>query len=603
MLEDKILNKAQKILGLDAEEAGVKQGTGQNTTFNSLGFPGVNDKPDGWYLPKSRYSVALILETKSDREDVRSPKWIEELKKNMSITSSKYARVVGILYNGSDVLVFKLQKRVFEEVKSAPALQDKRYYLSLFKDDNIDKQQIYTLTKRINEALHAMIKMKNLYHRMIVTACALVAKRYGASLHPDQSFTSTMVEIRSVLNDYPGDQDSQKSKLSELLKIYDLIHPDNPTDKRGNEIFVESVTEISECINSNQWNGEDVMGIFFNEFNRYKDKSEQGQVFTPDHITSLMYRLIRVGKDDRVLDATCGSGAFLMKAMCNMIREAGGNDTAEAKRIKSEQLYGIEIDSEIFALACANMLIHKDGRTNLERKDTTSADASEWIKSKNISKVLMNPPYETKNQCMKIVENVLDSVPVGTQCAFILPDKKLEKDYRDSKYGNKVLRKHTLTTIVKLPENLFFKVGVKTSIFIFETGTPQGDRDIIGYYIENDGFQTVKNQGRHDVKGLWQEHEDYWVKAIHNGLDDKYGTRQIIHPSDRLSYQLPRKPFEIYEEDLIKAVMDYEMFKRGVDVKELGNALLQKVLYSGNFPFNEEIQALATENDMDYEAD
>lgn len=55
---------------------------------------------------------------------------------------------------------------------------------------------------------------------------------------------------------------------------------------------------------------EDVMGIFFNEFNRYKKKSESGQVFTPDHITSFMYRLIEVNQNDKVLDAACGSGAF-----------------------------------------------------------------------------------------------------------------------------------------------------------------------------------------------------------------------------------------------------------------------------------------------------
>lgn len=112
------------------------------------------------------------------------------------------------------------------------------------------------------------------------------------------------------------------------------------------------------------------MGIFFNEFNRYKKKSESGQVFTPDHITSLMYRLIDVDKNDYVLDAACGSGAFLVKAMCNMIKEAGGVKTSKAKDIKSNQLYGIEFDREIYALACANMLIHKDGKTNLEHLDS-----------------------------------------------------------------------------------------------------------------------------------------------------------------------------------------------------------------------------------------
>ena len=39
-----------------------------------------------------------------------------------------------------------------------------------------------------------------------------------------------------------------------------------------------------------------------------------------------------------------------------------------------------------------------------------SDSACEWVSSKPITKVLMNPPYENKYGCMTIVENVLDSV-------------------------------------------------------------------------------------------------------------------------------------------------------------------------------------------------
>ncbi|WP_322379652.1 N-6 DNA methylase [Clostridium perfringens] len=68
-----------------------------------------------------------------------------------------------------------------------------------------------------------------------------------------------------------------------------------------------------------------------------------------------------------MIDATCGSGAFLVKAMSNMIQEVGGLNAKEAEDIKQNKLFGIEFDREIFALACANMLIHKDGKTNLEQ--------------------------------------------------------------------------------------------------------------------------------------------------------------------------------------------------------------------------------------------
>ena len=291
---------------------------------------------------------------------------------------------------------------------------------------------------------------------MIFTACALVAKRYGAILDKNMSFQVMTASILDTLSLHLKEDQRINAKLELLTEVYSEIKMNNPDNPKAISDFIGWVSAISECVNSDYWNGEDVMGIFFNEFNRYKKKSESGQVFTPDHITSFIYRLIEVNKDDRVLDAACGSGAFLVKAMCNMIKEAGGVHAQEAIQIKREQLFGIEWDREIYALACANMLIHKDGKTNLEHADSRTNEASEWIKSKGITKVLMNPPFETKYGCLKIVKNVLDSVPQGTKCAFILPDKKLEKNMVDKKYGNKLLKSHTLTTIVKFPENLFW---------------------------------------------------------------------------------------------------------------------------------------------------
>lgn len=267
-----------------------------------------------------------------------------------------------------------------------------------------------------------------------------------------------------------------------------------------------------------------------------------------------------------------------------MIREAGGSNTSKAKQIKSEQLFGIEMYRKVYALACANMMIHKDGKTNLVQMDATSAEATEWIRKQKITKTLMNPPYERKYGCATIVSNVLDSVPAGTKCAFILPDKKMEKESK----LKALLERHTLTTIIKLPENLFFGLGVTTSIFIFETGKPQNGRNIKGYYVADDGLETVKNKGRQDVHDKWPALEDYWVKAIQDDNDDRYNTRQLINPAEHLSYQMPEKPFELYEEDFIKTVMDYEMYKRGINAKEFGDELLQKVLYGSTVTGTEE---------------
>lgn len=297
--EDEVRDSAKLILGFDKNEPKVKQGTGQITTFNQLGFKGVNDKPDGWYLPEDKGIPAIILETKSEQEDISLQKWVKELIKNCNIALTKHKHVVGILYNGNSVRVFLDN---IEAESTAPTLQDKAYYLTLFTKNKIDKQLIYTLTKRINDCLHFDFGIINLYHRMIFTACALVGKRYGALLVKGMDFTLMKNSILSTLSKSLEESRKQNLKLDLLIEVYSEIKMNNTTNQDAIDNFIEWISEISDCVNSDFWNGEDVMGIFFNEFNRYKKKSDSGQVFTPDHITSFMYRLIEVNKDDRVLE-------------------------------------------------------------------------------------------------------------------------------------------------------------------------------------------------------------------------------------------------------------------------------------------------------------
>lgn len=571
--EDEVRDYAGKVLELESSlSKDATSGVGQITTLKSLGFhcEGASLKPDGWYLPHDRGSVAIVLETKArDSVPIDSPKLKAQVEKYCDVVRTRYDLVVGIVYDG---------ERTRAYVNSQPLdvpdeLQSKDYYIDKLMERPIDKERIYALTMRINNSLHSDFGIKNLYHRMIFTACALVARRYDAQLVRGMDYADFHGGILNALNKAIRSDRQQNTKLELLSEVYSEIKmnvstdEDDPRDvKRLKNLigdFIDWITEISGLINSSAWDGEDVMAIFFNEFNRYKKKSESGQVFTPDHITGFMYRLLDVNKDDRVLDACAGSGSFLVKSMSNMIREAGGVKTRKAKKIKQEQLYGIEFDREIFALACANMLIHKDGKTNLAHMDARTDSAGDWMKATGATKVLMNPPYENKFGCMKIVENVLNSVDRGVLCGFILPDKKLEKTSK--KQMDRILRNHRLLKVVKLPENLFFGVGVTTSIFIFEAGVPQDGKKFYAVNIEEDGLVTVKNKGRHDVYKKWPELEDYWVDAIERHDESRFNTSQWHSTGECLSWQAPEKPFEITEEDFARVAMDYLMFQRGVD--------------------------------------
>lgn len=579
LTEDQVRDRARRILSLEDTET-AQSGVGQLTSFKKLGFvdEGANNRPDGWYLPHLTIFPAIILEVKNEETELKTPQ-IEELLKNCRIAHAKYKDVIGILYNGIDIRVYKNE----ELVEGQTDLLNKEHYLGLFEKNTIDKQKIYSLTKKINDSLHFRFGIKNLNHRMIFTACALVAKRYGATLVKGMDYPTFHTAIHSTLSKSLEEAKKQNVKLDILLEVYATIRMNINNNQEDINNFITWITEISDNINSDFWQGEDVMAIFFNEFNRYKGKSEQGQVFTPDHITSLMYRITETNKDDIVLDAACGSGAFLVKAMCNMIKEAGGNRTDKAKAIKQTQLYGIEFDREIYALACANMLIHKDGKSNLEQLDSRTAEAGKWIKSQNITKVLMNPPFEKKYGCLDIVINVLDNVKKKSVCAFIMPDKKLEKDSKSK--VKKLLKNHTLLKIIKLPEKVFSE-GVTTSIFLFIAGEAHNNKEIFTCYIEDDGLETVKNQGRQDVKDRWQEIEDKWVEIIkkQSGSD----TIQWIEPSEHLSYQMPKPAFEICEEDFAKTVLDYLLFEQQIDPKQFADSITKKVLYSSTISKIEE---------------
>ena len=115
---------------------------------------------------------------------------------------------------------------------------------------------------------------------MIFTACALVAKRYNALMVKGMDYAEFHNAILNCLNRELMRDKKQNQKLSLLAEVFSEIRmnlnvesEDEREKQRVKDLigqFIDWVTEIRDCINSDAWRGEDVMGIFFNEFNRYK---------------------------------------------------------------------------------------------------------------------------------------------------------------------------------------------------------------------------------------------------------------------------------------------------------------------------------------------
>jgi type I restriction-modification system DNA methylase subunit len=268
-----------------------------------------------------------------------------------------------------------------------------------------------------------------------------------------------------------------------------------------------------------------------------------------------MYQLIDVNYTSKVLDGACGSGTFLTKAMSKMIL---GKRTSE-KNIKENHIFGIEWAKELYVLACVNMLIHKDGKSNIIQGDSTKEEIGEWIKEQNITKVLMNPPFEGQTG-IKIVKNVLDHVEDNSLCAFILPDRTFYT--KSQKIIQGILSKHTIEKIIKMPDKVWAGLaGITTSIFIFRTGTPHADKNIIKYWIKDDELVTIKNGGRQDINNRWIDNGTnnllkYWTDIINNTRE--HDTKQV---GKELEYVVPKEDIILTEGDFQKVILDRVLFE------------------------------------------
>lgn len=261
---------------------------------------------------------------------------------------------------------------------------------------------------------------------------------------------------------------------------------------------------------------QDVLGraykIFLSKAGKIDNKNI---ILTPDHIKSLMVDLARLNLDDVVLDTCTGSGGFLMESMETMIALAKNNpDTI--KKIKEHKLVGFEIDPTLFALACSNMFLHGDGRTNLIFGSSiadSGSDIYKGVRKLKPNKCIINPPYEN-NLPILFVKQALDYIEPGGKLITIMPTPTLNRNIGG--LTDDILHIAKLDFVIKMPNNLFSEQGrtVNTSIFGF-TKIPHSKHDkVIFYNMDDDGFVSVQHKGRIDINGKWEEIRNKIIDCI-----------------------------------------------------------------------------------------
>lgn len=329
-------------------------------------------------------------------------------------------------------------------------------------------------------------------------------------------------QLESKINNLSKEY-SWKDKFSFIKNIdYSLIEYKDIIETIETRIFRPYLNEEKQ----------DILGKAYKIFlSRAGKIDNKNIILTPDHIKSLMVKLARLTKDDVVLDTCTGSGGFLMESM-EMMASLSKGDLSKINDIKEKQLIGFETDSVLFALACSNMFLHGDGRTNLlfrsslldtrqgSMVNSSDADILKYIKKMKPTKCIINPPYESNNP-IKFTKQAIDYIEPNGKLIIIMPTPTLTHNQGGS--TEQLLEVAKLDFVIKMPMTLFTeqKRTVNTSVFGF-TKTPHSQNDnVLFYNLEDDGFQSIQHKGRVDKFNKWNDTENNILDTINNSKEVK----------------------------------------------------------------------------------
>jgi type I restriction enzyme M protein len=390
-----------------------------------------------------------------------------------------------------------------------------------------DYEKLLVFSKELNEKLHSHKIVES--DRGLLISCILIALENKAflSAYKEYSEPKQLAEylVTTVKNEFQNSTVGD-NKLEILISRFEFIKTDTSLSKNKNvlrDIIADINENVKDFIKTHEYF--DVLGQLYIEFLRYANSDKGlGIVLTPPHITEFMAQLTEVNKDSRVYDNCTGTGGFLVSAMNLMIKDAKG-DLEKINSIKKYQLIGVEYQAHIFALACSNMFIHQDGKSNILNGSCFDADIIKTVEKINPTVGLLNPPYKSDKKKDKdeyeFILNNLNCLEQGGKCAAIIPmQSALAQSGKVFEFKKKLLDNHTLEAVFSMPDELFFnsKVGVVCCILVItaKRAHPKNKKVYFGYYKE-DGFVKKKTKGRVDLHQQFEQQiKEKWITCYIN---------------------------------------------------------------------------------------
>lgn len=411
--------------------------------------------------------------------------------------------------------------------KAKDIILEPRNYIELIKGNKLHKA--YSLDAIRNTAIDMHNSLREIKvteaHKPIFIAGILIAlndEDFSKSYSRLTSYKLVMQKIQNAIENVLKDSDIKSSRISYLKQVFHTLQDNTKFAEiplghsKSITWYIEQLEMKIKPMMDYADSTVDALGVFYHEFIKYSggDGSGLGIVLTPQHLTEFMCDLAGVNKNSRVVDICCGSRSFLVTAMSKMFKEANPD---EVENIRKNGLYGVEFDDGLYTLAIANMIIRKDGKSNIYKGDCFNKDISSELKSKNINIGLINPPYSQKDVVeLEFVEHLLDLLTVGGTGVVVVPVScAIGTKFKDVR--ERLMKKNTLKAVFSMPDDIFYPTGTNVCVMVWEAHAPHDHtQETFFGYCKDDGFVKRKKLGRVDAFGKWEKIEKEWLKLYRN---------------------------------------------------------------------------------------
>lgn len=263
-----------------------------------------------------------------------------------------------------------------------------------------------------------------------------------------------------------------------------------------------------------------------------------------------------------MVDICCGSASFLVTAMAKMCKDANATEIAEIKR---NSLYGVELDMDLYTLAITNMIIRKDGKSNIVNGDCFSPDIYNNLKQKHLSLGLINPPYAQEDKCeLEFVEQLLNILePRGLAVAVVPMSCAIGTKFKEVR--ERLFKYHTLKAVFSMPDDIFYPTGVNVCVMVWEAHKSHDVKKPTFFgYCKDDGFVKRKKMGRVDYYNKWDDIKKEWLYLYENRIvkDGKSALKCVEYYDEWLCEAYMKTDYSsLLETDFEQTIRDFYAYK------------------------------------------